>query len=310
MNKTLETVEAVHTHTHTTHFLRDKNGVSLIALVITIIVVIILAAIAFNSSTTTIGKANYSKFVTNISEVQSAIRQKMITVKGTMMANGTDVIDKLCETLYSNAKQNLIARNITMEDLDKACDYTSPSKDAQLRYAWYSADTEDSDLKDVIAGGKVYKAQKHTASLAVGVDKPRFYDWDDENGITHYSLDENDYIELKSKDNPVLITRTFYGYNPSAFSAVVGDILNGDDTNRFWISSRYIDLYYEYVSVHYGIYTAYANNIRPYSPIYSSAEMVIVSCGLHPVVSLSSKSLDIADSSSDGKSSTSAWNIK
>ena len=72
---------------------KNEKGVSLIALVITIVVVIILAAIAFNSSTNTIGKANYSKFVTNISEVQSAIRQKMVTVKGMMNASGTQVTD-------------------------------------------------------------------------------------------------------------------------------------------------------------------------------------------------------------------------
>ena len=130
MNKTLETVEAVHTHTHThtTHFLRDKNGVSLIALVITIIVVIILAAIAFNSSTTTIGKANYSKFVTNISEVQSAIRQKMITVKGTMMANGTEVTDG---QIYNYiAKGGTSESDILVES--KVPDYTVIEKEADI----------------------------------------------------------------------------------------------------------------------------------------------------------------------------------
>ena len=117
-----------HTHTHTTHFLRDKNGVSLIALVITIIVVIILAAIAFNSSTTTIGKANYSKFVTNISEVQSAIRQKMITVKGTMMANGTEVTDG---QIYNYiAKGGTSESDILVES--KVPDYTVIEKKADI----------------------------------------------------------------------------------------------------------------------------------------------------------------------------------
>ena len=130
MNKTLETVGAVHTHTHThtTHFLRNKNGVSLIALVITIIVVIILAAIAFNSSTTTIGKANYSKFVTNISEVQSAIRQKMITIKGTMMANGTEVTDG---QIYNYiAKGGTSESDILVES--KVPDYTVIEKEADI----------------------------------------------------------------------------------------------------------------------------------------------------------------------------------
>ena len=68
-------------------------GISLIALVITIIVIIILAAIAFNSSTGTIGKANYSKFVSNISEVEQAINEKMIEVKGAMLAKGSQITD-------------------------------------------------------------------------------------------------------------------------------------------------------------------------------------------------------------------------
>ena len=72
---------------------RDERGISLIALVITIIVIIILAAIAFNSSTSTISKANYSKFVSNIGEVQDAIQTKAVTVKGFAMAGGTQVTD-------------------------------------------------------------------------------------------------------------------------------------------------------------------------------------------------------------------------
>ena len=101
---------------------------SLIALVITIIVVIILAAIAFNTSTTTIGKANYSKFVTNISEVQSAIRQKMITVKGTMMANGTEVTDG---QIYNYiAKGGTSESDILVES--KVPDYTVIEKEADI----------------------------------------------------------------------------------------------------------------------------------------------------------------------------------
>ena len=72
---------------------KNERGISLIALVITIIVIIILAAIAFNSSTSTISKANYSKFVSNIGEVQDAIQTKAVTVKGFAMAGGTQVTD-------------------------------------------------------------------------------------------------------------------------------------------------------------------------------------------------------------------------
>ena len=433
-----------HTHTHTIHFLRDKKGISLIALVITIIVVIILAAIAFNSSTSTIGKANYSKFVTNISEVQSAIRQKMITVKGTMMANGTEVTDgqiynyiakggtsesdilveskvpdytviekkadigiklpvmkvntptqtgaevkyavtdngvifiwppfpheekyyvnenetvdadvisnsgeleikvadkllkiesneegeiqtkeiiydgltrkefeeikekvkvgdyvdyrltaatidadstktgygaketlttdtsakwrilsidndtgkvlittqgpvnkvtlrgakgylygvnelhRLCEKLYSNTSKGLTAKSMTIEDLNKACNYTPPSNN--LRFAWYPADTPDEELKDIkTANEEIYVARKHTSELENGIDKPRFYTWDDINGVTHTATNENDYNNDISNTLPILTKVTNYSYNPGARSSIIKEILGGNEQNR------------------------------------------------------------------------------
>ena len=74
--------------------MKNQKGVSLIALVITIIVVIILAAIAFNSSTSTIEKANYSKFVTNIGEVRDAFKVASTTFKGEQAAAGNEITDK------------------------------------------------------------------------------------------------------------------------------------------------------------------------------------------------------------------------
>ena len=71
----------------------NERGISLIMLVITIIIIIILAAITFNSSTSTIGKANYSRFVSNISEVEETINEKMIEVKGAMLAKGFQITD-------------------------------------------------------------------------------------------------------------------------------------------------------------------------------------------------------------------------
>ena len=73
--------------------MKNQKGVSLIALVITIIVVIILAAIAFNSSTSTIEKANYSKFVSNIGEVRDAFKRASTEFKGDQAALGNEITD-------------------------------------------------------------------------------------------------------------------------------------------------------------------------------------------------------------------------
>ena len=500
---------------------KNERGISLIALVITIIVIIILAAIAFNSSTSTIGKANYSKFVSNVNEVEQAINEKMIEVKGAMLAKGSQITDgqvfnyvakvgktdddfvvesrtpdytiidksadigiklpvmkvntpsetnvevkyavtkngkvfiwppypsenaynirdkefvdsslvsssgdiditvasttfklqidgnskienrelldgglskkefeeitskikvgdyvnyaptavqnvetdstktgykketlstdttakwrilsidsetgkvmlttdgyvnkvtikgaagylyganelhRLCEKLYSNTEKGITARSMTIEDLDKACGYI-PSTDL-LRYAWYPADTADSDLKDVTAGGHTYTAKKHTASLASGVEYPRFYNWDDKNGVTHKSTSETDYIELKSKDEPVLITRTMYWYNPSGVNATIGDILKGDIDNRGWLTSPYVSLSSENAYASYGLRTAYTTRVSANSSVSSTGNVYAPSWGFRPVVSISSKLLNLEEAGKNGETASSAWNIK
>lgn len=93
--------------------MKNQKGVSLIALVITIIVVIILAAIAFNSSTSTIEKANYSKFVTNIGEVRDAFKVAATTFKGEQAAAGNEITDKQA----SNVVAKGLARTASGDDI-------------------------------------------------------------------------------------------------------------------------------------------------------------------------------------------------
>ena len=492
---------------------KNEKGVSLIALVITIIVVIILAAIAFNSSTSTIGRANYSKFVTNISEVQSAIRQKMVTVKGMMNANGTQVTDgqvynyiakggtsendilveskvpdytvikktadigiklpsmkvntptktgaevkygvtddgivfiwppfpheekyyinenetvdasvisdsgdieikvaektikieenengeletkeiiyegltrkefneikekvkaggyvnytptavtgiapdptktgysqdaplstdtsaawrilsiddetgevlittkgavnnvtlkgatgylygadelhRVCERLYSNTEKGLTARSMTIEDLDKATGNSAPANNT--RYAWYTA--EATETPDVTVNGKVYTGRKHHAVLAGGVTKPRFYDWDDASGVTHKATNENDYNDNISATTPILISRTWYSYNPGAGNAVINDILGVDDTHRGWLASSSVNMNYESDSSGFGMCTAYSGLVNSFVLYNSAGGEGTPSCKLHPVVEFSAKLLDVSDNTRDGSSS-------
>ena len=501
----------------------NERGISLIALVITIIVIIILAAIAFNSSTSTIGKANYSKFVSNVSEVEQAINEKMIEVKGAMLAKGSQITDgqafnyvakggktdddfvvesrtpdytiiernsnigiklpimkvntpnetnvevkyavtkngkvfiwppfpsenaynirdkefvdsslvsssgdiditvagttfkiqinengrlenrelldgglsqkefeeitskikvgdyvnyvptavqdietdpsktgytkevlstdttanwrilsidestgkimlttdghvnkvtlkgatgylyganelhRLCEKLYSSTTKGISARSMIIEDLNKACGYTPQKESELLRYAWYPASTEDSELENVVAGGYTYIAKKHTASLANGVSYPRFYNWDDKNGVTHQSTSETDYIELKSKDEPVLITRTVYQYSPNSVNKTVGNILKGDDTNRGWLASSQVLLNVVHADVNYGLRTAYIDDVYAYYSVSSAGSTGTPSYGLRTMISISAKLLDVSNTSTDGSSAPSAWNLK
>ena len=515
MNETLENVK----NEDTINFTKNKDGVSLIALVITIIVVIILAAIAFNSSTTTIGKANYSKFVTNISEVQNAIRQKMITVKGTMMANGTEVTDgqiynyiakggtsesdilveskvpdytviekkadigiklpvmkvntptqtgaevkyavtdngvifiwppfpheekyyvnenetvdadvisssgeleikvadkllkiesneegeiqtkeiiydgltrkefeeikekvkvgdyvnyplmattvntdltktgywveeslttdtsakwrilsidedtgkiliathgpvnkvtlhgaegyvygadelnRICNKLYSNTGKGLTAKNMTIEDLNKASGYVPQKGD--VGFAWYINDATDEELKDIkIDEKKIYTAKRHTKSFVYEMNNPRFYTWDDEKGTTHTSSNVNDYNDNVSNTKPILVSETYYCYNPGFNNSVINSILGGDDTHKGWLASSYVYLGGEYV--HFGMYFAYSNLMDGFSLYASNGNDGLPSYGLRPVVSFNINRLNTSDTTKTGSEST-PWEIK
>ncbi len=57
--------------------MRQKKGISLIALIITIIVIIILAAIVIGTALTTPESANRAKFASDMSEVQHAVSVKL-----------------------------------------------------------------------------------------------------------------------------------------------------------------------------------------------------------------------------------------
>ena len=232
-----------------------------------------------------------------------------VTIKGaTGYLYGANELHRLCESLYSNAEKEIMARSMTIEDLDKACGYI-PSTDL-TRYAWYPADTADSDLKDVVAGGHIYTAKKHRLNLASEITYPRFYNWDDKNGVTCQSMSETDYIELKSKDEPVLVTETVYWYTPSSANAIISDILKGDDTNRGWFSSLFVILNSEYAGVSYGLRVAYANFVGTGTLVTSAGGVNALAYGLRPVISISANLLDISNSSTDGASASTAWNIK
>ena len=221
---------------------------------------------------------------------------------------GADELNRLCEKLYSNTDKGLVARSMTIEDLNEATGYIEPTDN--LRYAWYPADTPDDELKPVEAGGKVYTAKKHTASLATGVDKPRFYTWDDASGVTHTAANENDYNDNISNTTPILTSRTYYWYNPGASNAVIIEILGGDDANRGWLASSCVYLNPDHEYAFFEMRHAYSGVTDGYILCSSAANTYAPVYGLRPVVSLSSKLLDVANASSDGLSSGTAWNIK
>ena len=62
--------------------------------------------------------------------------------------------------------------------------------------------------------------------------------------------------------------------------------------------------------VNFEMRTAYSGNVNGNNLYNSTGNVNAPSYGLRPVVSLSSKLLDIADTSKDGQTFESAWEIK
>ena len=216
---------------------------------------------------------------------------------------GVNELHRLCEKLYSSTSKNLVAKSMTMEDLNKACNYTTPTNN--IRYAWYANNVTDNELKPVTVGGETYTAKRHTATLAAGVDKPRFYTWDDENGIRHQAANEDDYVELNEKNVFILVTtERAYSYNPSKISEIVGDILQ---ENKGWIATPYItDGVAECV---YGIRHARASEVYVNRSTDSTGRKNSPRYGLRPVVSFNISRLNISDTTKTGTESA-PWEIK
>ena len=226
---------------------------------------------------------------------------------------GVNELHRLCEKLYSNIDKGLVAKSMKIEDLNKECDYTPPTEDEQwwypadARYAWYPADTPDTELKNVVAtNGKVYTAQKHAASLATGASKPRFYTWDDTNGVTHTATNENDYKELKSADEPILTSSTYYDYEPGAGNAVISSILGA---NRGWLASSMVFLFPHNDMVLFGMRYANSSYITGSYMCFSTTKTQATAYGLRPVVQFSAKLLVLSDTTKTGSESAS-WEIK
>ena len=196
---------------------------------------------------------------------------------------------------------------MTIEDLNKASDYTPPTKDEQLRYAWYTNDVTEENLKDVKIDEKVYTARRHTKTFVHQIDRPRFYTWDDEKGITHTSSKVNEYKDDISNTKPILVSRTYYCYNPGY--TIINNILGGDNEHRGWLASSYVYSYKNIEYVHFGMYFARSGIVDGFSLYDSNDNIGIPSYGIRPVIQFSINRLDVSDTTKTGTESA-PWEIK
>ena len=221
---------------------------------------------------------------------------------------GANELHRLCEKLYSNTSKSLTAESMTIEDLNKACNYIPPKDN--LGYAWYPSNTTDEKLKDIKAtNGKVYTAKRHTADLAAGVTKPRFYTWDDENGVTHTSTNENDYNDSITEETPILTSRTYYWYNPKDSNNTINDILGKNENEKGWLASHSVYLKSDNEHAYFVMQYAFYANTAGYGLFSSRGGSDTPSYGLRPVISFNINRLNISDTTKTGSEST-PWEIK
>ena len=222
-----------------------------------------------------------------------------VTLKGVAgYLYGPNELHRLCGNLYSNAEKGLTARSMTIEDLNKACNYT-PSEN-NSRCVWYL--TETTDMQPVIAGGKTYRPRKYIGEIA----KLKFYTWDDENGVTHTAKDENSYSNI-SATNQVLVSRTYYGYNPGVNNPIINEILG--ETNG-WLASSCVDLYSNgRECTVFDMRNTYSGNVRADIMCFYDGGVGLRSLGIRPVILLDITQLNVSDTTKDG-SSLLPWEIK
>ncbi len=244
--------------------------------------------------------------------------------------NGKIELNNICKSLYSNNGMGLIARSMTVEDVNNACGMTDPSKlepeyDGRYGYAYYPVDVD----------GTINYNGKEYIKMLQESETSRFYTFD---GGGVETTDEDGFkYRYATEDNPVYVSRTSYIYDVSTYDADVANVLG----NSFgWLASTCVSpRYIEYVSKGEKIQLCYADTLKsplallkekievasrqiPYDSatfdMFAISNNYVLNCklfyadngsvshsdtGIRPVVLLSSSSeIDVNDTSRDGSS--------
>ena len=209
---------------------------------------------------------------------------------------GPTELNNICKALYSNSSLGITARSMTIEDLNKACNYT-PSEPT-TRYAYYPKGTRFAKGDTTIEyNGKTYTKTAHGNSTA------KFYT-SDGGGIEKTDGDGFTY-RTPEADNPVYATETYYYYNPRSKNSTVGSVLGNSGG---WLASPCVNLgsFYAYSCVR----LAGSRLVGEYFLYGSYVSSLSLSFGVRPLVSLGSMfQIDSSDTARDGSISTKAWKI-
>ena len=208
---------------------------------------------------------------------------------------GPTELNNICKALYSNSSLGITARSMTIEDLNKACNYT-PSE--PVRYAYYPNGTTFTEGDTTIEyNGKTYTKTAHVSGSA------KFYT-SDGGGVEKTDSDGFTYREPEA-NNPVYVTQTWYHYTPSSKNSTVGSILGSPEG---FLASPCVGL----ISSYAGFTVRYARSslVDTYDLYDSFGYTDSYGPGVRPLVSLGSMlQIDSSDTSRDGSTSAKAWKI-
>lgn len=206
-------------------------------------------------------------------------------------SNSVDCLNKVCMSLYSNSKLDLVARSLNIDDINKI--FNKTEMDNPTRNAYYPRGT-------VVSGTTTFNNNEYNKTTNEWRTS-RFY-ISDGGGIESTDSNGNEYWEAQA-DNPVYITETFYSYKVD--SKVIGDII-GEKT---WLASKCS--YFSNNGVGFGVRTIDSNEVNA-DIIYDSYTNVSTKdCAIHPVVEINYEkySIDTSDKTRNGSSSSNAWRI-
>ena len=209
---------------------------------------------------------------------------------------GVSELHRLCGKLYSNRGKNLIAKSMTIDELNKSLKYKKEDKFNRRVYYPY----ESSDTPDVIVNGEKYIGIAHGRNIA------KFYTYD--NSVNGKEETSNDILKYKfpTVNVPVLVTDTFYLYNPSKLNKAIGEILGND---MGWLASPTVYIGGDYVG--YDLRHVSSSTTSDGFLIFDSFDRPrTCTYGLRPVVSFNANKLDVSNTLNNGLSSSTAWNIK
>lgn len=222
--------------------------------------------------------------------------EKMCLVGTKGYFRGQTELNNICKALYSNSSLGITARSMTVEDLNKACNYT-PSEPT-TRYAYYPSGTTFAEGDTTIEyNDKIYTKTAHASSTA------KFYT-SDGGGIEKTDSDGFTYREPEA-GNPVYITQTYYSYTPSSKNSTVGSILG---SSYGWLASPCVIL--DSSVANFRVRLASSSRVGASYLYFSDGDAGSVSYGVRPLVSLGSMlQIDTGDTARDGSTSAKAWKI-